>query len=156
MTRRFAAGTVLFAQDDTTLDLFILMSGKVEVIKEGQIISVIDSPGAFLGEISTLLGQPRSALIRTATASRIVCIPEDQVSSFVQKVPGIGLRLARQLAQRLTETTNTLLQAREIGRRHQTLYLNLYNELSRQLEKNPTPELRALLERHETVRTDLT
>jgi signal-transduction protein with cAMP-binding, CBS, and nucleotidyltransferase domain len=66
-TRSCAEGEVVLTAGSTTGQLLFLKDGVVEVVKDGVRIARVAEPGAVLGEMSALLGQPHTAEV-TATA----------------------------------------------------------------------------------------
>lgn len=102
------SGEVLFYEDDTSKDCYILMSGKVEVLKSGRPIAVIDKEGSFIGEMSPLRGAPRSATVVARQDTVLLVVKEDQFHAFLSRHPEMAIHLARSLAERL-ETTNVRL-----------------------------------------------
>ena len=105
--RRVAAGTLIVAEGGTTSGhLYVLMEGKLEVIKGDTVVATITEPGAVLGEMSVLLEQPHTATVR-ASSDAVIYEVEDAASFLMQK-PGVALLIARMLAQRLN-VANTYL-----------------------------------------------
>jgi len=69
-TRREApAGTLVLHEGSKTGHLFVLLEGRLEVIKGDAVVAVLTEPGAVLGEMSVLLDQPHTATVRAASAS---------------------------------------------------------------------------------------
>lgn len=96
-------GDVVFEEGDDTRDFYILLAGEVEVRRGGQLIATLDCPDTYLGEMSTLLGTPRTATIVATQETRMVRVPEERVTEFFKHSPVLGLKLARVLAMRLDE-----------------------------------------------------
>lgn len=101
-------GQVLFYEDDTSMDCYILMSGRVEVLKSGRSIATIEQEGSFIGEMSPLRGAPRSATVVAREDTVLLVVKEDQFHPFLSRHPDMAIHLARSLAERL-ETTNVQL-----------------------------------------------
>ena len=69
-TRREAqAGTLVLHEGSKTGHLFVLLEGRLEVIKGDAVVAVLTEPGAMLGEMSVLLDQPHTATVRAASNS---------------------------------------------------------------------------------------
>ena len=67
-TRREApAGTLVLHEGSKTGHLFVLLEGRLEVIKGDAVVAVLTEPGAMLGEMSVLLDQPHTATVRAAS-----------------------------------------------------------------------------------------
>ena len=80
--RQFAAGTTIVTEGGTTGHLYVLMQGKLEVLKGEMVVATVTEPGAVLGEMSVLLGQPHTATVR-ACSDAIVTEFEDAAAFLV-------------------------------------------------------------------------
>ena len=100
---RFLPNQVLFSEGDTSSEMYILLSGKVEILKEDKRIAIVEGEGSYLGELSTLLGIPRSATVKTMTACSFIVVDDTKVMDFFGSSPALGLKLARMLADRLVK-----------------------------------------------------
>jgi CRP-like cAMP-binding protein len=69
--RRFAAGSVLLAEGETSGLLFVLVEGEVEILKGTFQINTVADPGAIFGEISLLLDKPHMATVRAVSDCRV-------------------------------------------------------------------------------------
>ncbi|NVN87562.1 MAG: cyclic nucleotide-binding domain-containing protein [Rhodopseudomonas sp.] len=99
-------GTLVIREGETTGRLYVLIDGRLEVIKGGTVVATIVEPGAVLGEMSVLLDQPHTATVRAATASTIYAFSD--AASFLHAQPAVALLIARLLAQRLHIATTYL------------------------------------------------
>lgn len=104
--RQIAAGTHLVTEGGGSGHLYVLMSGKLEVLKGEMVVATIAEPGAVLGEMSVLLGLPHTATVR-ACSDTVVYEFED-AASLLKREPEVTLSIARTLAQRLN-AANTYL-----------------------------------------------
>src|SRR6476661_3760645 len=100
------AGTDLIHEGGATGHLYVLIEGRLEVLKGDTIVAVITEPGAVLGEMSVLLDQPHTATVRAAADSTIYEF--DDAAAFLRDQPQVSLLIARLLAQRLN-VANTYL-----------------------------------------------
>jgi CRP-like cAMP-binding protein len=99
-------GTLVIREGETTGHLFVLIEGRLEVIKGDTVVAVITEPGAILGEMSLLLDQPHTATVRAASASTIHEFGD--AAAFLRAQPAVALLIARLLAQRLNVATTYL------------------------------------------------
>lgn len=99
---------VLFYEEDRTKEAYLLLKGKLEVLKAGRQITVIEKPGTFIGEMSTLLKVPRTATIRALEPTTLLEIKENQFGEFLRVAPELGYHLAVRLASHLEKTTTRL------------------------------------------------
>jgi CRP-like cAMP-binding protein len=104
--RRVASGTEVLHEGGRTGHLYVLIEGRLEVIKGDAVVAVITEPGAVLGEMSVLLDTPHTATVRAAQESTIYEI--DDAAAFLRKQPAVAIIIARMLAQRLN-VANTYL-----------------------------------------------
>ncbi|CAN5297709.1 hypothetical protein BH09SUM1_BH09SUM1_09320 [soil metagenome] len=105
------AGQVLFYEDEDSRECYILLSGKVDVLKSGRSIAVIEEPGSFIGEMSPLRGAPRSATVIGKTDSVMLVVQEKDFYEFFSRHVDMALALAKSLATRLESTSNKLEKA---------------------------------------------
>jgi CRP/FNR family cyclic AMP-dependent transcriptional regulator len=104
--RNVPAGTLIIHEGGTTGHLFVLIEGRLEVIKGDTIVASIIEPGAVVGEMSVLLDQPHTATVRAALDSTIYEFGD--AASFLRDQPAVALLIARLLAQRLNVATTYL------------------------------------------------
>ncbi len=103
---RVPAGTVIIREGGKTGHLFVLIEGRLEVLKGDGVVAVLAEPGAMFGEMSVLLDQPHTASVRAASDSLVYEF--DDAARFLREQPEVTLVLARLLAQRLNVATTYL------------------------------------------------
>ena len=104
---RLGKGDTLIEEAVRTDRLYILKSGAFEVLRNGVHVVSIDEPGAFLGEISAVLGSAPTASVVAAEASTVHVVDDASVS--VQRRPELTYAIARLLARRLSAVTAYLV-----------------------------------------------
>jgi CRP-like cAMP-binding protein len=104
--RNVAAGAEVLHEGGRTGHLYVLIEGRLEVVKGDTVVATITEPGAVLGEMSVLLDTPHTATVRAAQESVIYEI--DDAASFLRQQPAVALIIARMLAQRLNVATTYL------------------------------------------------
>ena len=104
--RRVKAGSEVLHEGGRTGHLYVLIEGRLEVIKVDTVVATITEPGAVLGEMSVLLDKPHTATVRAASKSVIYEI--NDAASFLRQQPAVAILIARMLAQRLN-VANTYL-----------------------------------------------
>jgi CRP/FNR family cyclic AMP-dependent transcriptional regulator len=98
-------GDVLYSPQDGAQRLFILKKGRVQVYEVGQsgeeiTLSVVEG-GSVFGEMA-LTGQSLEGLyVRALVPSTVVSLGRDDLEGLIMKKPEVGLRLVRDLAERL-------------------------------------------------------
>jgi len=104
--RQVSAGTTIIREGDTTGHLFVLIAGRLEVIKGDTVVASVVEPGAVVGEMSVLLDKPHTATVRAAADSTIYEFGD--AAAFLRDQPAVALLIARLLAQRLNVATTYL------------------------------------------------
>ena len=106
LRRSVSAGSEVLHEGGRTGHLFVLIEGRLEVVKGDTVVATITEPGAVLGEMSVLLDTPHTATVRAAQDSTIYEI--DDAASFLRKQPAVAILIARMLAQRLNVANSYL------------------------------------------------
>jgi CRP-like cAMP-binding protein len=102
--RDFAAGTVLFEEGQPGSDMYVVLSGKVEIrrkVGETEHVLAVLIPGDFFGEMAILNARPRSATAVTRIDSRLLVIEGRMFEAMLRARPEIALRIIKALAMRL-------------------------------------------------------
>ncbi len=102
-------GDILFREGDVADDMFVVLSGEIEVLKRSRQGSesrvAMLGPGDWFGEMSIVDVQPRSATVRAVAPSRLLRIGSSDLDSLyrhdVKAYALIVLNLARELSRRL-------------------------------------------------------
>lgn len=97
---------MLLAEGGRSGSLFVLVSGRVEVRKGELTVTSVAEPGAFLGEISALLGTPTSADVVAVEPTELLVL--EDAEDAVANDPQLTLAIARLLARRLQAVTSYL------------------------------------------------
>jgi CRP-like cAMP-binding protein len=100
------AGTRVIHEGASTGHLYVLIEGRLEVLKGDTVVAIIGEPGAVVGEMSVLLDQPHTATVRAASESTIYEF--SNAGSVLGEQPALALLIAKLLAQRLNVATTYL------------------------------------------------
>jgi PAS domain S-box-containing protein len=106
-------GDSLFLEGDDTRDMYVLVSGRLEVLKDNKVLLEINKSGSLVGEMSYLLDSRRTATVRAINDVRVIRVPGDKVEGFLVEFPSLAPQISRGLAQRLKETTKVMHGFRE-------------------------------------------
>lgn len=106
LRRSVAASAILIREGETTGHLFVLIDGRLEVVKGDTVVATLCEPGAIVGEMSALLGQPYTATVRAASDAKVYEFRDPD--AFFRSQPEVALLVARMLAQRLNVATTYL------------------------------------------------
>ncbi|PKN22988.1 MAG: hypothetical protein CVU65_14520 [Deltaproteobacteria bacterium HGW-Deltaproteobacteria-22] len=101
-----SSGDLVMKQGDTDSNLFILVSGLLEVFREEQDIRSrlgFLRSGSFFGEMALVTQSPRSASIAAQEPSVVLRIPWDLLESVLETDPKLADELARYTRMRLLQ-----------------------------------------------------
>ena len=98
-------GDVLYTPHEGTERLFILKKGRVQLYEIGNggdeiTLSVIEGGNVF-GEMALTAQSLQALYVRSLTPSVVVSLRREELERVILKKPEVGLRLVRELAQRL-------------------------------------------------------
>ena len=100
---RVAAGEWLMRQDDPGDSLFIVRSGRLEIMLERPRPEIvrIATRGAVVGELSLITGSPRSASVRARRDGELLKLDRSAFLPLLTEEPDFAIALARELGQQL-------------------------------------------------------
>jgi CRP-like cAMP-binding protein len=93
--------------------LYILVTGQVEIIKNGKTIAIEGSPGYYMGDVSILRDTVANATVKTTEKTTMIEIPVDKVDSFLRHSPEIAISMAKKLAERIIAINDEYLNILE-------------------------------------------
>jgi len=96
-------GTVLIGEGEPGHDLYVVVSGQLEVSRrEGGTIAFIGQ-GEVAGEMALLSSRPRNATVTAATESHILRAGDRDFLELLDRTPLLWLKVARALADRVQQ-----------------------------------------------------
>ena len=98
--RRFDAGETVFLEHDIGREMFVVVSGRVDVLTYGKVLELV-GPGGLFGEMALIDEGPRSAAALAAEPSEVVVIDEKMFAALVREEPGFAIAVMRVLTKRL-------------------------------------------------------
>jgi CRP-like cAMP-binding protein len=105
--RRWARGEVIFAEDDRTDWVLVLLEGRVKVSSHTasgtEVVLAVRGPGALLGELAAIDGQPRSATVAAVEPISALVVPFGEFAAFLQGNGRVAFLLTRLIAGRLRD-----------------------------------------------------
>lgn len=99
----FQDGETVFSQGEKSNHLYYIVSGQFEIIANGRTVSTLTPQDIFLGEMSFLLNNRRSATVRSVGNGVLIRISKESFINAIKERPHYGIFLARLLAQRLVK-----------------------------------------------------
>jgi CRP/FNR family cyclic AMP-dependent transcriptional regulator len=128
LTKRVAAGEVLFHKDDPGNGLYGVLSGSVLMVVESpegrELILNMHGPGEFFGEVALLDGEGRSATGIAREASQLFFLGRTEFLAFLRQRPEAMVRIIAFLCARLRRATNLV---------EDSAFLNVPSRLAKQL-----------------------
>jgi CRP/FNR family transcriptional regulator, cyclic AMP receptor protein len=111
-TRQYQPQAPVFWIGENGTEFYIVQDGAVSVSapdEAGKEVSLAKlGPGNFFGEISLLDGGPRTATIRAAGDTTLLCLTREQFHDFLRKHPQAAIHMLTILGQRQRETNEKL------------------------------------------------
>lgn len=112
----FLAGAELMHQGDEADCLYVILDGRVSVVREHPHLStpvVLANlgPGEIVGEMGLLDGEGRSATVTALEDTVAVAIPGDVLKGFIAEHPDVYGSLSRVLSKRLRATNDLAADA---------------------------------------------
>ena len=133
--RRFAAGGTIIDQGDAMGELLVLVSGEVEILRDGVRVARAGEPGVVFGEMSALLGGKATATVRARTEAVLAVI--GQPREFLIAHPEASLYVAELLARRLDALNKYLIDVKRQYQGHD--HLGMVDEVLEALMHRPKP-----------------
>ena len=94
-------GDVVIAQGDPSNFLYFIVKGRYDIIVNEKKLSSLSADDIFMGEMSFLLNDRRSATVRAASDGKLIKISKKEFVKAIKKKPHYALFLARLLAERV-------------------------------------------------------
>ena len=101
----FPAERVIARQGEIGTGFFIVVSGRVRVVRDGTAVAHL-GPGEFFGELSILDGGPRVAQVVTDEPTVCLAIASWDFERVLREEPGVALAVLKVVAARLREVTS--------------------------------------------------
>ncbi len=118
---RAEAGQMIIREGDVDDYMLLIIQGRVEIVKNdshGNLQPMTSvGPGATLGEMSMIDGEPRFATCMALEPTTFAVLSRDSMVQIILEEPSLGakvlVKLVTLLSQRLRQTSSSLLQYME-------------------------------------------
>ncbi len=97
----FKSGEVIFQEGEPSNFLYFICSGAFEVLVNGRRVSTLHPEDIFLGEMSFLLSNRRSATVKAVSEATVIRVSKKEFVEGIKEKPHYALFLARLLARRI-------------------------------------------------------
>lgn len=101
----FKAGETIAREGETSREIFLLQAGTIAVYKGKVKLEEYSEKGIVFGEMSAILGEPRSATI-VAQETTTVTVLDGNVEKLLRQHPEIAKKILITLTERLKKMTN--------------------------------------------------
>jgi len=106
-------GEEVIRQGDTGNTMYVILSGKVEVVRvdgDKQVkISELEK-GEIFGEMALFENMPRSATIRSVGESRIITVDKRTFFSRVHEDPSLAFNMMKEMSQRINRLNKRVVE----------------------------------------------
>lgn len=100
---RFAPGELLVEEGEASHHVFVLLVGRVRVLRGGLDLALESREGSFLGEVAALTGGPRTARMEALDEVVVMRLDVLALERMVTRHPAVGIRLIHAMADRLAQ-----------------------------------------------------
>ncbi len=104
---RLNSGDIVISEGDSDSGLFILSEGILEVLKGNVTVAEFTRPDTIFGELSMILGKPRTCTVVAKTDATVVRVYQS-IDEMIQTNPELAKKLLYVLADRLEKTTEKM------------------------------------------------
>ena len=98
------ADRVLARQGEIGTGFFVIVSGSVRVVRDGETLAVL-GPGDFFGELSVIDGKPRTAQVVSVEPTTCLALATWDFEAVIGEQPSVAMAILRELANRLRDLT---------------------------------------------------
>ena len=97
-------GAMLTREGKGGREFFVIVEGSADVLKDGKRVNTVHE-GDFIGEISLMTGQPRTANVQATSPVRVLVITSRNFSKLLDSSPEIQRKILLATAERLADAT---------------------------------------------------
>lgn len=105
---KFNEGDVVFKEGEPSDFLYYIASGVFEVLISDRQVSLLRAEDIFLGEMSFLLSNRRSATVKATTEAHLIRISKKEFVEGIKEKPHYALFLSRLLARRIERLNQSI------------------------------------------------
>lgn len=108
----YGDGEIIVREGDQANDMFVIRSGRVEILKEvagHQVRLAMLDRGSFFGEMSLLEGLPRSATARAIGDTQLLVLRPGSLLLQIRRDPTFAFELLQQMSHRIRELNDKLV-----------------------------------------------
>jgi len=105
-------GELVFREGDETTEMFIVQSGRIEIVKDvagHEVRLAILERGSFFGEMSLLEGLPRSATAKALGETKLLVLRPGSLLLQIRRDPTFAFELLQQMSGRIRDLNDKLV-----------------------------------------------
>lgn len=99
--KNIEAGDLIFRQGEASDFIYYIVKGTYDVIVNEKVVSSLSPDDVFMGEMSFLLNNQRSATVKARSRGQLIVVSKKQFVEAIKEKPHYALFLSRLLAQRI-------------------------------------------------------
>jgi|AP95_1055475.scaffolds.fasta_scaffold06979_2 CRP-like cAMP-binding protein len=140
--RSYAPGEAIVTEGDMGVGMYVILSGEVTIVQQGEGESVIKlatfGPGDFFGDQVLLDESPRTASAIAQEACHAIGFFRPDLLELIEHNPRLGLKIVMRLSQmisvRLRQTNRLLKEARALARKAGEEAERAHSSLAQEME----------------------
>jgi hypothetical protein len=103
----FKRGDIVFREGEASTFVYYILSGRFSIFHKQQHVGFITPADIFMGEMSFLLDNHRSATVRAEEDCKLIRIHKNSFIKVIKNYPHYGIFLSRLIARKLARTNAT-------------------------------------------------
>ncbi|MDR1179817.1 MAG: cyclic nucleotide-binding domain-containing protein [Spirochaetales bacterium] len=111
----FKPEDVVITEGEESNYLYYIAAGNFDILAKGKKISTLGPEDVFIGEMSFLLANRRSATVVSKSESVLFKISKNEFMNIIREKPHYGILLARLIAQRLDKLNAAVVRLQRRG-----------------------------------------
>lgn len=108
-------GDVVFKEGEKSDHIYYISSGRFKVFHQDRLVSLLTPGDIFIGEMSFLLNNRRSATVIADSPGKLIKISRKSFIAAVRDFPQYGIFLSKLLARKLEQNNRTKVAQQEDG-----------------------------------------
>jgi anti-sigma regulatory factor (Ser/Thr protein kinase) len=101
-------GEIVIHEGDPSDFLYYIASGTYEVLHDDKVVGYLSAQDIFMGEVSFLLNQRRSATIKATSTGKLILLNNKTFIKVLREYPHYGMFLSKLLAKRLVRSNDEI------------------------------------------------
>jgi len=101
-------GDIVIHEGDPSDFLYYISSGTFDVVHDDTVVGTLSAQDIFMGEVSFLLNQRRSASIKATSTGKLILLTNKTFIKVLREYPHYGMFLSKLLAERLVRTNDEI------------------------------------------------